>query len=43
MSTGEAVFGVLSLIVWTLMLIVTLKYVIMLLHADNKGEGGTSP
>ena len=33
--------GVLSLIVWTLMLIVTLKYVIVLLSADNKGEGGT--
>src|SRR6476659_1488033 len=41
MSTGEAVLGVLSLIVWTLMLIVTLKYVIVLLQADNKGEGGT--
>ena len=40
LSTGEAVFGVLSLITWTLMLIVTLKYVIILLRADNKGEGG---
>src|SRR6185503_10536696 len=36
----EAVFGVLSLITWTLLLIVTLKYVIILLRADNKGEGG---
>ena len=32
--------GVLSLIVWTLLLIVTLKYVLVLLRADNKGEGG---
>lgn len=36
----EAVFGVLSLIFWALMLIVTLKYVLILLRADNKGEGG---
>ena len=33
--------GVLSLIMWTLLLIVTLKYVLILLRADNKGEGGT--
>src|SRR5271169_5670460 len=37
----EAVFGVLSLILWALLLIVTLKYVIILLRADNHGEGGT--
>ncbi|HKZ97818.1 MAG TPA: potassium transporter Kup [Hyphomicrobiaceae bacterium] len=36
----EAVFGVLSLILWALMLIVTIKYVLVLLRADNKGEGG---
>jgi KUP system potassium uptake protein len=36
----EAVFGVLSLIVWALLLIVTLKYVFILLRADNHGEGG---
>jgi len=36
----EAVFGVLSLILWSLLLIVTLKYVVILLRADNKGEGG---
>jgi KUP system potassium uptake protein len=35
-----AIFGVLSLIFWALMLIVTLKYVLLLLRADNKGEGG---
>jgi KUP system potassium uptake protein len=37
----ESVLGVLSLAIWALMLIVTLKYVVILLHADNKGEGGT--
>ncbi len=39
---GEAVIlGILSLMVWTIVLIVTLKYVIILLQADNNGEGGT--
>jgi KUP system potassium uptake protein len=37
----EPVIGILSLILWTLLLIVTLKYVLILLRADNKGEGGT--
>ena len=36
-----AVLGVLSLILWALILIVTLKYVVVLLYADNNGEGGT--
>ena len=36
----EAVYGVLSLITWALLLIVTLKYVFILLRADNRGEGG---
>jgi KUP system potassium uptake protein len=40
-ANSEAVFGVLSLIFWALILIVTLKYVLVLLRADNKGEGGT--
>ena len=40
-SSREAVIGVLSLIIWVLFLIVTLKYVFILLRADNKGEGGT--
>lgn len=35
-ANTEAVFGVLSLIFWALILIVTLKYVIVLLRADNK-------
>jgi K+ transporter len=37
----EIVFGVLSLILWSLILVVTLKYVLILLRADNNGEGGT--
>ena len=40
-SGPDAVLGILSLIVWTMLLIVTLKYVLVLLNADNKGEGGT--
>lgn len=35
------IFGVLSLILWTLILIVTLKYVIVALRASNHGEGGS--
>ncbi len=35
------IFGVLSLIFWTMMLIVTLKYVLIILRADNNGEGGS--
>ncbi len=36
-----AVLGILSLIIWALVIVVTLKYVIVLLRADNNGEGGT--
>lgn len=39
--TRTEIFGVTSLILWALILIVTIKYVIILLHADNNGEGGT--
>jgi KUP system potassium uptake protein len=35
------VFGVLSLIFWSLMLIVTMKYVLVAMRADNRGEGGS--
>jgi KUP system potassium uptake protein len=35
------IFGVLSLIFWSLMLIVTFKYVLVAMRADNKGEGGS--
>jgi len=34
------VFGALSLIVWALTIIVTIKYVLVLMRADNRGEGG---
>jgi KUP system potassium uptake protein len=37
----EVILGILSLIIWALILIVTVKYVIILLRADNNGEGGT--
>jgi KUP system potassium uptake protein len=39
--TRELVLGVLSLILWALVIVVTLKYVLILLRADNNGEGGT--
>jgi len=35
------IFGVLSLIFWTLMMIVTFKYVTVAMRADNRGEGGS--
>ena len=34
------VLGVLSLIFWSLVIVVTLKYHVYVLHADNQGEGG---
>jgi KUP system potassium uptake protein len=40
-ATPVAVLGVLSLILWALIFIVTFKYVLVLLRADNNGEGGT--
>src|SRR3954463_12392985 len=36
----EAVLGVVSLVLWTLTLFVTIKYVTFFMRADNKGEGG---
>src|SRR3984957_15914511 len=35
-----SVFGVLSLIAWVLFIVVTLKYVVVIMRADNRGEGG---
>jgi KUP system potassium uptake protein len=35
-----AMFGVLSLIFWSMLIIITLKYVIVILRMDNEGEGG---
>ncbi|OCT44926.1 putative potassium transporter [Cladophialophora carrionii] len=37
----EDLVGVLSLIIWSLIMMVTVKYIIVILHADNEGEGGT--
>lgn len=38
--TSDNVYGVLSLIIWALLIVVTVKYVGFILRADNKGEGG---
>ena len=38
--TAEAVLGVVSLAFWALILVVTVKYVLFLMRADNNGEGG---
>jgi KUP system potassium uptake protein len=40
-GSTQAVLGVVSLILWALIVVVTLKYVLILLRADNHGEGGT--
>jgi KUP system potassium uptake protein len=40
-ASEAIILGILSLIIWSLILIVTLKYVTILLRADNHGEGGT--
>ncbi len=40
LTRGE-VIGVISLLIWTLILIVTVKYVLLIMRADNRGEGGT--
>ena len=39
-ATADHVLGVLSLILWSLLLIVSLKYLVFVLRADNRGEGG---
>ncbi|MHB1300266.1 MAG: potassium transporter Kup [Burkholderiales bacterium] len=36
----ENILGILSLIFWSLMVVVSFKYVVFIMHADNKGEGG---
>jgi KUP system potassium uptake protein len=38
--TNENVLGVLSLIFWSLMIVISLKYLLVILRADNQGEGG---
>jgi len=40
-ATEPIILGILSLIIWALFLVVTAKYVLLLLRADNNGEGGT--
>ena len=39
-ATPVNVYGVLSLIVWALLLVISVKYVLFILRADNRGEGG---
>ena len=38
--TADNIYGILSLIFWTLTIIVSIKYVVLVLRADNEGEGG---
>ncbi|MGH6690121.1 MAG: potassium transporter Kup [Gammaproteobacteria bacterium] len=38
--TAPTVYGVLSMIVWSLVLVVSVKYIVLVLRADNRGEGG---
>jgi KUP system potassium uptake protein len=40
-ASEAAVFGVLSLVFWAIVLVVAIKYVIFVMRADNDGEGGT--
>jgi KUP system potassium uptake protein len=39
-ATEANVYGVLSLIIWSLILVVSLKYIVFVMKADNRGEGG---
>jgi KUP system potassium uptake protein len=39
--SAQHIYGVLSLIFWSMMLVVTIKYVTIIMRADNKGEGGS--
>jgi KUP system potassium uptake protein len=40
-ATEATVFGVLSLVFWAIVLVVAVKYVLVVMRADNEGEGGT--
>ena len=40
-TTSSEVIGVVSLLIWALTIVVTIKYVVFIMRADNKGEGGT--
>lgn len=37
----QDIIGVLSIVIWSLIMMVTVKYILIVLHADNDGEGGT--
>src|SRR5713101_8967533 len=37
---ADAILGVVSLILWALILIISVKYALLILRADNRGEGG---
>ncbi|QIW95009.1 hypothetical protein AMS68_000527 [Peltaster fructicola] len=39
--SNEDLVGILSIVIWELIIVVTLKYIIIILNADNEGEGGT--
>jgi K+ transporter len=39
-SASDAILGVVSLILWALILIISVKYALLILRADNRGEGG---
>jgi KUP system potassium uptake protein len=39
-TTERSIYGVISLIAWSLILVVTVKYVFVIMRADNRGEGG---
>ena len=40
LPTAQNVYGILSLIVWALLLVVTVKYIVFIMRADNRNEGG---
>ncbi len=40
-ATPANVLGIMSMVFWSLIMVVSIKYVIFVLRADNKGEGGT--
>src|SRR5690625_7805528 len=39
-ANTETIFGLISLVFWAVILIVSVKYVVFVMHADNGGEGG---
>ena len=39
--TSQNLFGILSLVVWTIVIVVSVKYVSLIMRADNRGEGGS--